>query len=320
MGDHFIISIHNWTEEILQELAEFTFKIWKEKRSEIQLERVVNWFKRLDLKYPPLAITASIGKKIIGWIFFAQMTPSEAEINPWALNGHPIVLPEYENDFTIKQKLIAEAIEIGKSNGLTTIELGYRESDNEINYNYESLDMLLIERNCQMRYELTNQDNNIIDFSENYNVKPIDELDKELLYQCFLETFRSSQDEWMLNKTDNEIHDYYQEIVLESDFPLISSASIGILSNNQIIAFSVVRESHGDKNGHLWIMGVHPNFRHRGLGRKIIHYIKSILNKGGYKNTTLNVSLSNEPALNLYLSEGYEKVWTQACYNWKAKK
>jgi ribosomal protein S18 acetylase RimI-like enzyme len=312
------ITIHEWAEELLQELTEFTVSIWKEERPTLQVDRLVNWFNNLDLKYPPSAIIAKVNEKIIGWIFFVQMTATEAEINPWAMGGHPIVLKEHENDLTIIQKLITKAIEHGKSKDITRIELSFMENNGEKKINYQSLGMTMVERNCHMRHELA-QEIEYTGFPNNIKTVPISQLDSKKLYQCFLEAFRASQDSWMTDKTDAEINDYFHERVLIDDFPLIEQASIGVLSADIIIAFSVVRESHGEKNGQLWIMCVSPSFRRKGIGRKIIHHIKSTLIQEGYKSTSLNVSLTNEPASNLYLSEGYVKDWIQISYTWKAE-
>lgn len=313
------ITLQEWAEELLQELAEFTVSIWKEERPSLQVDRLVNWFKNLDLKYPPNAIIAKVNEKIVGWIFFVQMTATEAEINPWAMGGHPIILKEYENDISITQKLIKKAIEFGKSKGITRIELSFMESSNDKKTNYQSLGMTAVERNCHMRQELT-QEIEYTGFPNNLKIVPIRQLDSKKLYQSFLETFRASQDSWITDKTDTEINDYFHEIVLEDDFPLIEQASIGVLSNDQIVAFSIVRESHGEKNGQLWIMGVYPSFRRKGIGRKIIHHIKSTLKQEGYKTASLNVSITNELATKLYLSEGYVEDWIQISYAWKAEK
>ena len=313
------ITINNWSEDLLQELSEFTISIWKEKRPELQVERLVNWFKNLDLKYSPIALIAKVKKEIIGWIFFVQMTATEAEINPWALNGHPIVIKEYEDRFLVSKSLIAEAIEYSKTKGINRTELSFRDNSNEMKICYEDLGLCLIEQNCHMRQELLNETEYIKQFNE-YEIIPISQIDKNEFFQCFLKTFRASKDLWLTDKTDVEMQNYFNEVILADDFPLIESASIGVLSNNQLIAFSIVRESHGENNGQLWIMGVDSNYRRKGIGREIIHYIKSILIQEGYKSTSLNVNLANIPALNLYLSEGYEEVWIQTSYTWKLKK
>lgn len=319
MADTVNITINEWAEDLLQELSEFTVNIWKEVRPNLQVDRLVNWFKNLDLKYSPVAIIAKINEKIVGWIFFVQMTTTEAEINPWAMNGHPIVLKEFENEYSIAQNLIAKTIEYGMSKGLTRIELSYMERDSDKKVNYQSLGLTMVERNCHMRQELS-QKIDYTGFPENLKVVPINQLDIDKFYQCFLETFRASQDIWLNDKTDDEIYDYFHEVVLANDFPLIEPASIGISTNDQLIAFSIVRESHGEENGQLWIMGIHSNYRRKGIGRKIIRHVKSSLKQKGYKSTSLNVNLSNIPAKALYLSEGYVEDWIQISYAWKREK
>lgn len=313
------ITINEWAEDLLQELSEFTINIWKEERPTLQVERLVNWFKNLELKYPPTAIIARINEKIVGWIFFVQMTATEAEINPWALNGHPIILKEHENNLPISENLVTKAIEYGKSKGLTRVELNFMEHEDKEKVDYQKLGMHVTDRNSHMRQELT-QKTTYTECFENSEIIPINQLDSKKFFQCFLETFRASKDLWLSDKTDDEMFDYFHEVILVDDFPLIDTASIGVLSNNQLIAFSIVRESHGEKNGQLWIMGVHSDYRRKGIARKIIHHIKSTLTQEGYKSSSLNVNSKNIPAMNLYLSEGYVKDWTQISYAWKSEK
>lgn len=313
------ITIQEWAEELLQELAEFTISIWKKERPSLQVDRLVNWFRNLDLKYPPTAIIAKVNEKIIGWVFFVQMTATEAEINPWALNGHPIILEEYENNLSISKNLITKAIEHGQSRGITRVELSFKEYEDKKKIDYQALGVPLIDRNCHMRQELT-QKTKVAERFENFEVIPISQIDPSKFYQCFLETFRESKDLWLSDKTNDEMFDYFHEVILADDFPLIEPASIGVLSDNQLIAFSIVRESHGEKNGQLWIMGVHSSYRRKGIARKIIHHIKSTLTQEGYKSSSLNVNLKNIPAMTLYLSEGYVKDWTQIGYAWKSEK
>ncbi len=313
------ITINEWAEDLLQELSEFTINIWKEERPTLQVERLVNWFKNLELKYPPAAIIARVNEKIIGWVFFVQMTATEAEINPWAMSGHPIVLKEYESNLSIAENLVTKAIEYGKSKGLTRVELNFMEHEDKEKIDYQALGMYVTERNSHMRQELTQKTTHTEHF-ENFDIIPINQLDSKKFFQCFIETFRASKDLWLSDKTDDEMFDYFHEVILADDFPLIEAASIGVLSNKQLIAFSIVRESHGEKNGQLWIMGVHFDFRRKGIARKIIHHVKSTLTKEGYKSASLNVNSKNIPATNLYLSEGYVKDWTQISYAWKSEK
>ena len=45
MADTVNITINEWAEDLLQELSEFTVNIWKEERPNLQVDRLVNWFK-----------------------------------------------------------------------------------------------------------------------------------------------------------------------------------------------------------------------------------------------------------------------------------
>ncbi len=120
----------------------------------------------------------------------------------------------------------------------------------------------------------------------------------------------------MTDKTDEEMKDYFNTQIIKNHFPLIEDASVALLKNNQVIAFAFVHQSHGDKNGQLWIMGVRPNFRRQGFGKGMLNHIKTTLIKQGFVSTSLNVDISNTSAYNLYLSQGYVKDWTLVNFAW----
>jgi ribosomal-protein-alanine N-acetyltransferase len=53
-------------------------------------------------------------------------------------------------------------------------------------------------------------------------------------------------------------------------------------------------------------LGVHPDFQGRGLGREGLHRGLHLLKEDGAVRITLTVIDSNEPALALYRTEGFQ--------------
>lgn len=318
------ISVQKWNEVDVHELAQIAIEAWQAKGSTLTVESLINWLNKLELRFPPVAVLAHSENNLIGWLLFHIQSPTETEINPWALNGHPIVSPDNKEE-EVAAKLIEQAINLAKREGLTRVEINYyaeekEQANQKYKAFYESLGMTLIEENVHMRIELSEQELESVglEFSSGSEIKSIISVDEEEFFQCFYQTFRDSEDRWLSDKSDDEIRDYFNELIHESPFPLIENASIALLENNQVIAFTVTRQSHGDDNGQLWVMGVHPKHRRKGLGRSLILFIKKELAEQGFKTMSLNVDLANNPAYQLYQKQGFKPEWCKINHAWKA--
>ncbi|MGQ9845191.1 MAG: ribosomal protein S18-alanine N-acetyltransferase [Caldisericia bacterium] len=57
---------------------------------------------------------------------------------------------------------------------------------------------------------------------------------------------------------------------------------------------------------HITTLAVHPDYRRKGIGEKLMNYILDIGKKEKYKTCVLEVRLSNEKAINLYKKLGFK--------------
>ncbi len=69
------------------------------------------------------------------------------------------------------------------------------------------------------------------------------------------------------------------------------------------------------KKGHVISIAVRSNYRHRGIGRKLMVYaMKALKEHYGAEEIYLEVRVSNTPAINLYKKLGFKIVKTIANY------
>lgn len=57
---------------------------------------------------------------------------------------------------------------------------------------------------------------------------------------------------------------------------------------------------------HITTLAVHPDYRRKGIGEKLMSYILDIGKKEKYKTCVLEVRVSNEKAINLYKKLGFK--------------
>ena len=53
---------------------------------------------------------------------------------------------------------------------------------------------------------------------------------------------------------------------------------------------------------------VKPEYRRKGIGRTLVHFIMAKAMKMGYTEMSIGVDLNNYPALKLYIECGFDKV------------
>lgn len=66
--------------------------------------------------------------------------------------------------------------------------------------------------------------------------------------------------------------------------------------------------------GHILSIAVHPEFRRRGIGSKLLMEEELMMKSKGVKVVRLEVRKSNEPAIRMYTRLGYLKAFVKPCY------
>lgn len=65
---------------------------------------------------------------------------------------------------------------------------------------------------------------------------------------------------------------------------------------------------------HIANLAVHPDFRRRGVARKLLHHALAWGIEQGAEKALLEVRASNQPALDLYRGEGFHLIATRPRY------
>ncbi len=283
--------------------------------------RLENWLNGLEFDVAPVTVQARAAGDLVGWLLLFKHDGKRAEINPWALNGHPFV--GAQKDFEqVASQLITHALGYAKRHGLTRIELSFRRAGEPAqpaaNYKrfYESLGMRLVTETVIMRCVLAEVD--VEEPSVPFEVKPLTEVDQAALYQCYYQTFNTGQDHFFFDQTEEERRVFFNQTFDRSE-PFNEDTSLVATKDQQIIGFSLVRPTHGEGNCHVWMFGIHPDHRRRGLGKSLLRLVMKTAQQR-FRTMSVACELTNRPALNLYRSHGFKDEFSKIEYSWKAGK
>ncbi|MCD6428883.1 MAG: ribosomal protein S18-alanine N-acetyltransferase [Desulfurococcales archaeon] len=83
--------------------------------------------------------------------------------------------------------------------------------------------------------------------------------------------------------------------------------------NNSIVGY-VVGSVDSDGSGHVISLAVHPSYRGRGVGRRLLLALEKVMKENGIHRVKLEVSVNNRSALALYKSVGYKVVGLRRNY------
>lgn len=128
-------------------------------------------------------------------------------------------------------------------------------------------------------------DNNCKDFI----ICPMKQENLKEVYNINIESLKSP---WSLNSLNDEFNNNFS-------YYIVCKTSCG-----KVIGFGGMWLVCGE--GNVTNIAVHPDFRHKGIGSKIVRELCNICSKNNCPDLTLEVRISNTPAINLYEKMGFQ--------------
>lgn len=319
------IKVCDWDEVNVQELARIaSAALATSNQAGLTMETMETWLSRLEFEFAPVAIQAQLAGELLGWVLLFIHDEKRAEINPWVLNGHPFVSQEEETRNEVAFKLVEQAIAYARMKGLTRVELSFRREKaesaqvlREYDEFCQSLGMQLMTETAVMRRALAESDLDGARVLSDYEIKPLMETDEDELYSCYHRTFSTGQDHFFFSQTDAERRAFFNQIFDRSE-PLNKQTSLVLLKDLHIAGFSLVRLTHSEGNCHLWMFGVDPDHRRKGLGKSLLKLVMKRSAREGFRTMSVACEVSNVPARELYRGQGFKEELIKVEYAWKA--
>lgn len=267
-----------------------------------------------DLEY--YYVQARKEKKLVGWAGLYAMSESMVYLDPW----HPLVLPGDDSDDVFK-RLVKESIDHTRAIGRNRLEVFLMELTDDIRSTYDRVRQLYeaggMRRGnewTQMWCDLTTSTLKEPDFPEGLSLKRIIEVENEEIWPTYNETFLSSGDNRYLNQTESQRRENFDNFFDKSK-PIEEDASLLLYDDDQVVGFMKINIMNfgGFVNG----IGIHPDYRRRGLARKLMTASLARAEQNKMENVVLEVDVENRHAITLYEKLGFNKrrgsishVWT----------
>jgi ribosomal protein S18 acetylase RimI-like enzyme len=271
----------------------------------------------LDCKY--YFLLAREDGNLVGWAGLYAITDSMVYLDSW----HPLVLPgpSYEEVFRL---LVKESIKHTQAIGRDRLEVFLMRltDENRATYDrvgplYESAGMRQGGEWSQMWRDLTKGDLEEPKIPEGFHLRKLSEVKNEDIWPCYNATFLSSEDERYLGQTEEQRRENFDEF-FDRTKPIEEDGSILLYTGDRIIGFMKINLGYFKDGGFINGVGIHPDFRRRGLARLLMTASMVRAAKNGMKHLVLEVDTVNHQAIALYEKLGFVKRRGSISHLWTA--
>jgi ribosomal-protein-alanine N-acetyltransferase len=250
-----------------------------------------------------------------GYLTFYVGFPGIAFIDPW----NPMILPG-DNERAVAETMIERCKGHARESEIERLEAQFNRLDDSLrplqkkqSEWYLACDFYRVTEEAFMMANLERVEAPWLDEPKGFELRPLSETDNEDIRDPFFETFLNTKNGLFVDLSQK------QQIVsfdwwFNRSKPFNNEASNVIFKNNDLAAFVVARPSENEI--YIGPVGVHPEFRQRGLGKFLMITALNALKRQGVKKVNLEVDLENKAAYNLYSKLGFEELHTTIFYAW----
>jgi len=262
-------------------------------------------------------ICAESGSELLGVSVIHFDSDKSAQLNPWFLGGVPVVTSN-ERDDMIHTGLFDHVMEHIRSTNVNRVEIFFTPEKHEgslitilSKYGFK-----LVEEIVHLREAISELKLKADKISPDIDVKPLFAIDREELYSTWHNTFLDGEDRSFLDRNEEQRREFFDDLFDESE-SYVEDATIAIVQDSVIAGFIIIRLTHGENNGHVWLVGINSDYRRKGYAKMLLAQGKKTLTNLGMNTMSVNVDYNNKPAYKLYTSLGFKEEWRQICYGWE---
>ena len=133
---------------------------------------------------------------------------------------------------------------------------------------------------------------------------------EEELYKCYYQALLSSDLDFFKDQSDKERKTFFQELIDPEQMNYTASPIIRY--QNKLIAFALIWDYNEEleKNAHINLMCVLPDYQHKGVGTQLLNKIITLAQQQKYTTATLYTE-NNRIPYKFYLKNGFKE---SPCY------
>lgn len=305
------VSIHEWR-EVIDTIAELTYEVLQHspstRRKDRTVEGVTNWFRALEFDEfftgTPVVVLAHDKGKAIGWLMLCSTGSKTAEVVPWSLSMRPVISPDHDRT-EVATQLLEKTRNWAQKDGVDSILLRVDAApgqEQDITW-YQSLGFTVREETVHMNYCITGDEKDY-ERPKGFDLRQVMKVDREDLYYCYYDTFTEGQSPFFFDQDTDEKRASF-DLLFETECA-DTDTSLAVVKDSQIVGFSFVRPYRDEGNILMEWIGIHPEYRRRGLGEFLLRHIMKSVSEKGYTTMSLSCAVGNTRAFNLYSKTGWE--------------
>ncbi|MHA1186140.1 MAG: GNAT family N-acetyltransferase [Candidatus Heimdallarchaeota archaeon] len=295
----------------LQQMAKLTYETMKRDGSlskNSTEESILEYLTESVTRYCHDSIfIAENNTKIVGWLAFYSFIDGQlAQIYNW----HPAIFST-ENENEIAAELIQKAFLYLKQAGKekVTIDFVPINENTQRNYNrclelYSQVGVTEIHEESYYKKNIT-KDSYEVNFPENYTVKLISETNKDKIFDCWLEIFTASKDNFFFSLDTKDRKNFFYTSWDKKE-PIINEASFALFYKEKLIGLSRLLPKYEETDGYLAPIGIIPEYRRKGLAKELLKLSIQKLKMLNYQTMSFYVSSNNHSAISFYEKLGFK--------------
>jgi ribosomal protein S18 acetylase RimI-like enzyme/predicted GNAT family acetyltransferase len=304
------------------EFTSFTFEALQaapESRSEDRtVKRVEAYLQEIWDYGKGIILTAHSEGKLVGWMCLWEVSTDMMYIDNW----NPVVHPDLNGD-EVASALVKKSIEYTKNQGRKRLEIFLMGMTDDMRPRYEkyrtwyeSQGMLQGGEWAYMVADLTTLEHEEEVLPQGFTLRPLVAVSNDEIYGCYYETFMASGDRRFLDQTEEQKKGNF-DVFFDRSNRIEEDASLLLYYGDKIVGFIIIIfiKEGGFING----VGIHPDFRRRGLGKALMLSSMKRAAKNGMETMILEADVDNYRALNLYRRVGFKKKQGSISHVWKAE-
>ncbi|MHA2140494.1 MAG: GNAT family N-acetyltransferase [Candidatus Thorarchaeota archaeon] len=255
-------------------------------------------------------------EELLGWLSLHTGFTRMVFIGEW----HPEVVPS-DSYGVVARKLIREAKKATMKMGRERLEVQFNRITHRVRPLLQKYEDWYREMGFQYATEETHMESAIsndlpeLGDSDDFPVQRISEISNDDLMDPFFDSFLDSTNGLFLSFTKDQQMDAFNYWFSRSR-EFIDAATLCVFDKSRVTGFIVVREE--DDKPYVGPIGVHPDYRGKGIARTLLARSMEVLRKQGFKKVGLDMDILNTPAMNLYKKFGFQSIYNSVYYFWNA--